>query len=320
MNETILLRYIKGETAPEEELEVARWMEENPEKHQRELDEVRFIYHFSLLNDERTARRPEASARPAALRPWRRIGRYALRAAAAAVLLIVGGYTAKLHIYNEIGRQSTIFEVPYGQRVRIALPDGSNVWLNSGARIEYPPVFSRNDRRVKLTGEALFEVEHDSERPFRIETFASEISVLGTKFNVVADETHRRFSTTLLEGRVRLTNRVDPTQPDIVLSPNDMATLSNGRMYVRTETDPEALCWTEGLVSIGGLPFDELMARFEQVFDVKIVLARETLPRIGRISGKIRVNDGIENALHILQYAADFRYERDAETNVVTIR
>ena len=62
------------------------------------------------------------------------------------------------------------------------------------------------------------------------------------------------------------------------------------------------------------------MAKFEQVFDVKIVIARNSIPDIGKISGKIRVNAGIENALHILQYAADFSFEKDEETNVVTIR
>ena len=56
------------------------------------------------------------------------------------------------------------------------------------------------------------------------------------------------------------------------------------------------------------------------LFDVKIVIARNSIPDIGKISGKIRVNDGIENALHILQYAADFSFEKDEETNVVTIR
>ena len=104
------------------------------------------------------------------------------------------------------------------------------------------------------------------------------------------------------------------------MKPDDIVNLSNGRLFVETIRDPEALCWTEGLVRISGLPFDELMAKFEQVLDVKIVIARNSIPDIGKISGKIRVNDGIENALHILQYAADFSFEKDEETNVVTIR
>lgn len=43
------------------------------------------------------------------------------------------------------------------------------------------------------------------------------------------------------------------------------------------------------------------------------------LPNIRNVSGKIRVNDGIDKALHILQYTADFSYKKNSETNVVTI-
>ena len=78
-------------------------------------------------------------------------------------------------------------------------------------------------------------------------------------------------------------------------------------------------CWTEGLISISGLPFDELMEKFERAFDVKIDITLTTLPNIKNVSGKIRVNDGIDKALHILQYTADFSYRKDSDTNVVTI-
>ena len=195
------------------------------------------------------------------------------------------------------------------------------IWLNSGARIEYPVVFKKNLRSVKLSGEALFDVRHDAECPFEVETFATKINVLGTKFNVIAGRDLRPVFGGIAAGAgSKVTNLLDPRRQEIVMKPDDIVNLSNGRLFVETIRDPEALCWTEGLVRISGLPFDELMAKFEQVFDVKIVIARNSIPDIGKISGKIRVNDGIENALHILQYAADFSFEKDEETNVVTIR
>ncbi|WP_418164312.1 DUF4974 domain-containing protein, partial [Alistipes putredinis] len=89
--------------------------------------------------------------------------------------------------------------------------------------------------------------------------------------------------------------------------------------FIEPITDPEILCWTEGLINISGLPFDELMEKFERAFDVKIDITLTTLPNIKNVSGKIRVNDGIDKALHILQYTADFSYRKDSDTNVVTI-
>ena len=291
MNQEILYRYLKGDTTPQEDLQVAEWLEADPVANQKELDIVRFVFEGMELygNDARGgALRPRGI-----VIPWRKVWIFAMRAAAVLLLVFAGGYVAHQRTYEAISDRLTAVHVPNGQRIEITLPDGSRVWLNSGARIEYPVVFKKNLRSVKLSGEALFDVRHDAECPFEVETFATKINVLGTKFNVIADETYDRFSAALLQGRIKVTNLLDPRRQEIVMKPDDIVNLSNGRLFVETIRDPEALCWTEGLVRISGLPFDELMAKFEQVFDVKIVIARNSIPDIGKISGKIRVNDGI---------------------------
>ena len=148
---------------------------------------------------------------------WRSVVRITVQAAAMlAIGLFVGGYISKERTYDMLAGQINTLQVPYGQRLKFTLPDGSSVQLNSGARIEYPTVFKKNLRKVKLSGEAVFDVEHDEDRPFVVETFASDIRVLGTKFNVIADERHQRFSTALLRGRVQITNRLDPMQKDLI--------------------------------------------------------------------------------------------------------
>ena len=62
------------------------------------------------------------------------------------------------------------------------------------------------------------------------------------------------------------------------------------------------------------------MARFENAYSVTIVLDRPTLPSIGFASGKIRISEGIDFALKMLQQACDFTYTKDTETNTITIR
>ncbi|MEG0807015.1 MAG: FecR domain-containing protein [Alistipes sp.] len=317
MKEEVLYRYIKGQTTAEEDLQIVAWMEENPTAHQHVLDQVHFLYQMAELHGDESV--PVARPRGRNL-SLKHLATYALRIAAVVALVLVGGYVARQSTYNSISNQINRVQVPYGQRINITLADGSRVWLNAGAKLEYPVVFKKNARKVILSGEALFEVQHDSECPFYVETFATTIQVLGTKFNVNADEANDRFSTTLLQGEVLVTNLLNPRQDKIKMKPNDVVNLANGQLYVETMKDAESLCWTQGLVNISGLSFNELMSKFEQVFDVKILVTRKTSPALGAISGKIRVNDGIENALHILQYAADFTYERNVETNVVTIQ
>lgn len=314
MDQEVIYKALRGKATPDELEQVARWHSENPEEFQRYADEVHMQIDMMELYGE--------EIRPASwiAAHWRKVVIITVQAAAIlAIGLFVGGYISKKHTYDMFAGQINILQVPYGQRLKFTLPDGSSVQLNSGAKIEYPSVFKKNLRKVKLSGEAMLEVKHDKNRPFIVETFASDIRVLGTKFNVMADESHRHFSVALLRGRLQISNRLNPMQKDIILKPNDIANFSDGRLFIEPITDPEMLCWTEGLVSISGLPFDELMEKFERVFDVKIDITLATLPDIGDVSGKIRVNDGIDKALHLLQYAADFSFRKDSETNIVTI-
>lgn len=212
--------------------------------------------------------------------------------------------------------QITSFETPAGQRVSLDLADGTHVWLNSGSRIEYPVVFDRRIRRVRISGEAMFDVTHDADRPFIVETFASRIEVLGTKFNVVADESRSLFSTTLLEGKVK----VSSGDQNVILHPDEVVNLINGHLLVFHNNDPVAMQWPEGILSMKGISFEELMAKFERIYDVKIVYECEKIPMIEFASGKIRISDGIDHALRVLQHVSDFTYERDEEHNIIRIK
>ena len=69
----------------------------------------------------------------------------------------------------------------------------------------------------------MFEVTHNVDHPFIVETFATNIEVLGTKFNVFADPDNEVFSTTLIEGKVKVSNRNDPAE-SIIMQPNDKRT------------------------------------------------------------------------------------------------
>ena len=44
MNQEILYRYLKGDTTPQEDLQVAEWLEADPVANQKELDIVRFVF------------------------------------------------------------------------------------------------------------------------------------------------------------------------------------------------------------------------------------------------------------------------------------
>ena len=250
---------------------------------------------------------------------WR-FARHTVRIAAAIVGIVGAAYFGKVYYHRLLSKQQTLISVPAGQRMQMTLADGTLVHLNAGTTLEYPVVFSRKDRRVKLTGEALFEVAHNAKHPFIVETFATDLQVLGTKFNVLADPNNEVFSTTLIEGKVKVTNRNDPAE-SIIMQPNDMVVLENGRLYKERVSDFADLCWTEGLIHLKKMPFEELMATFERAFDVRIRIERTTMPQINVMSGEIRISDGVDYALHVLQLvSSEFTYTRDEKTNVIVIK
>src|SRR5699024_11863966 len=71
-----------------------------------------------------------------------------------------------------------------GQRGNITLSDGTKVILNADSKIILPEVFQSDKREVTLQGEAFFEVTHNPDRPFIINTGQAVVEVLGTSLDV----------------------------------------------------------------------------------------------------------------------------------------
>lgn len=320
MNPLLLCKYLENRADEAEMREVIEWLDADP-AHRRELDELDRALWASALSG-RLTERPAVAERPAAKRPaglWRRIGRHAVRLAAVLALGFAGAELISAYRVGELSRRTTTLEVPVGRHLNMTLADGTTVWLNAGTKLEYPAVFAGKERRVKVSGEAMFDVAHDARHPFVVETFACDVEVLGTKFDVVADEAESRFSASLLRGSVKVTSRLDPSE-QYVLRPDESVHLVGGHLSRRILEDKEDFLWTDGIISIKGHDFGQLMERFERSFGVKIVVERERMPQIDYNHGKIRISDGVDSALRLLQMASDFTYVKDSENDVITIR
>ena len=320
MNPELIYKYLENTATDAETEQVLDWLDADP-AHMRELDELDKVMAASVIYGPDVL--SPALARKAARRislgriPLRRIVRYAAELAAVAV---VGVGLARMLADDRIGewaRRTTALEVPAGQYLSMELQDGTKVWLNAGTRLEYPLVFAGGERRVKVAGEAMFDVEHDPAHPFVVETFACDVEVLGTKFNVEAEEENGLFSTALFEGRVAVSSRLVPGER-LVLELDEMVTLEGKHLCLAQIDNDEEYLWTNGIISLTDQSFSELMHRFEKTFGVTIRIEREPSIRIGQ--GKIRQSGGIDNALQVLQRFADFEYEKDEQNNTIPIR
>lgn len=102
-------------------------------------------------------------------------------AAAAVVLIATGVWVLSL---SKIGNPSITFATENFTKTD-TLPDGSTVTLNKNSILTYPANMSKL-REVTLQGEAFFDVQPDSSRPFIISAGDTKVTVLGTSFNVKA--------------------------------------------------------------------------------------------------------------------------------------
>ena len=162
--------------------------------------------------------------------------------------------------------------VPYGKTFKVQLADGTMVHLNAGTQLKYPRQFTQSERRVYLEGEAYFEVNHDKDKPFIVETSTTAIRVLGTSFNVSAYSEEELNTTVLVEGSVVVSD-VDTTDAPVTLTPGHMALWGKDskEISVKEVETSEYTSWIQGELVFENRTFEEMLRVLERTYNVKIV-------------------------------------------------
>ncbi|MDR2414077.1 MAG: FecR domain-containing protein [Odoribacteraceae bacterium] len=93
-----------------------------------------------------------------------------------------------------------------GMEYTMTLSDGSRIFLNAESKLRFPVKFTGKQRVVEFEGEGYFEVARDPGCPFIVRAGEMEITVLGTEFNLRAYKDEQTIETTLVEGRVQVSN------------------------------------------------------------------------------------------------------------------
>ena len=314
-----IFKCFRNELSGKEKAALDAWIGES-EANARMYKEALIEYEYLLINGDADAlREMKPVTRSGGTGIVQTIIKAVTGVAAAAVIFLIATWLSDYRMQKDLSRNLLTATAIPGQIVSMGLPDGTSVQLNSGATIYYPAMFKGKDREVRLEGEAFFEVAHDLKKLFIVKTFATDIKVLGTKFNVNADKETGEFSVTLAEGSVQVSTLADPNRV-IVMKPNEKVYMADGKLMVKRAKVKDEIRWKDGIIDIDGLDFEELMAKLEMAFGVDIVIDRETLPEFKYTGGRLRVNDGIEYALNVLRNGSDFTWSKDFRTGTIYIR
>jgi ferric-dicitrate binding protein FerR (iron transport regulator) len=205
-----------------------------------------------------------------------------------------------------------------GKNFKVVFADGSKVWLNAGSSLRFPTSFNNTYRRVKISGEAYFEIapQNDPEVPgykipFIVSVGSMEISVKGTRFNVQAYE--HDVKTTLFEGSIA----VKEGKNSCLLRPGQQAHLSaTGTFKVNTNFDEEEiLAWKKDLFVFNDLEIEPLMRQIARWYNVDIVYEDVIMDRF---TTTVPRDLPLNQVLHILELIAPVHFRIDNNTVIVS--
>lgn len=202
-------------------------------------------------------------------------------------------------------------EAPSPSRRTVDLADGSTVVLSPGSSLRTLPGYGEGGREVELSGEALFTVRHDEERPFRIRTASALIEDLGTEFTVRAfDREPVRVAVT--EGSVRVRRAGASEAASVVLQPRDMAIVADtGDPIVNRGVDVEAYrAWTRGQLVFRNTTLPEAIREIERWYDLDFRLDAND-PLLDRSINVTFDNQAVDEMLQILGLALGTEFERE---------
>jgi ferric-dicitrate binding protein FerR (iron transport regulator) len=206
-----------------------------------------------------------------------------------------GGISYHLKGAATEGIMMNTMHTPRGGQYSLVLPDGTQVWLNAASSITYPVAFTGKERKVRITGEAYFEVAKNKELPFIVNVDdKSSIEVLGTHFNVNSYADENAIRTTLLEGSVMVNGAV--------LKPGQQARVDRQRLSVLNNADiDKVMAWRNGLFNFEDASLEEVMRQLARWYDVEVIY-QKGIPDI-RFEGEISRNIQLSNLLKVLARA-----------------
>ncbi|MEM7296970.1 MAG: FecR domain-containing protein [Bacteroidota bacterium] len=199
----ILHRYFMEELSSEERSTVESWTAESPDN-QRLFDEAEiFTKDLKGLAYYRNEVSVEADQSWDQFKKEHKIKSIRTQTASgflkyAASVVIVAASVFGMYYYQQIPQDQLIAGTDQIQE--ITLTEGSTISLNKGASLAYQEPFQNNERRVRLEGEAYFDVAPNEEKPFVVEAGDAEVRVLGTQFFV--DESEEELEVKVEEGMV----------------------------------------------------------------------------------------------------------------------
>lgn len=320
ITDEILINYLLQELDSETTVLVNEWLSESEEnaqyyqQFQKVWEQSKILQSSQIPNEEDAWKRLDVKLKN---RNSFKLGytTQLLFAAAASLLLMIGVYVfwpkAKMEvpIVKELPKKDSLIpqkSIASNEQILIdTLADKSVVTLNRKAILDAPESFAQNERRVRLRGEAFFNIEPDKSKPFIIETESQvEIKVLGTSFNV---KSYADFTEVIVEtGTVQLKkyNKL------ITLHANEMVRIDNADSTLKVKKTKDKLYryFRSREFECENTPLWKVVEVLNEAYEDTIIIGNQDLKKM-TLTTRFS-NESIESVLSVLSETFDIKVEQ----------
>lgn len=290
--------FLEGKATKEEINEIYDRITATPEELKEFREYEKFWEQIHKPSEEVLASLADVKA---TIKSYKRRRAWRFVSAVTAAAVIIGVVMFRIYVKDSssvtpaTAIQEYVVNVPAGGRTDISLPDGTKVMLNAGSRLSYTSEFNKRTREVSLSGEGYFEVAHDKDRPFNVNTSKCTVTVLGTKFDISAYEQDCETFTALVEGSVLFKAGEEET----LVSPGELVTVGDKGLTKEVVDVRDYYGWTSGIIKYNNIPFSSLLKRLEREYDTHLILEDKSLgDRTIRVS--FSKDDSVEMILKVL--------------------
>lgn len=317
-----IVQFLKGQLEEEEQILFLEWVYANPEN-QKEYFQQKDIWDAYKMQSEKAgvdvkrewkvfSNRMDIFKKPNTFTINKNFGLW-LKIAAVILFVFGIGWTSNIALDSQIEQEVFVhqLEVPKGQRSKLVLADGTEIWLNSDSKLD----FSLADERiVNLEGEACFHVTKNVDKPFVVKVKGQELRVLGTRFNVRSYRDEESVYTTLEEGSVE----ISAAGRTVVLEPNQQLVFNrlSNRLSRKAVDANYYTVWREGRYVFDNESFTDLVRMVERWYDVEFIYPEDFFKGM-HYSGVIKRTKPIEHVLTLINHTTPIRFE--IEGDIVSI-
>lgn len=322
-DDELIIRYVLGECSPEEQAFMDDALTSNTQLYQeverwRKLLDVIAITYMDVEKRWNNLEGRLTQTHSVGVRTFaQKISSFRYLVLAASLLILIG-FTTWLFFYLSSSNR-LITQYASEENLQLMLKDGSMVVLNRQSTLTYPVRFSSQERRVRLDGEAHFQVQPEENRKFIVETDYLVVTVLGTSF-YVRDKSGEQPMVLVETGVVEC--QFKPTMEKVQLSQGqsavfDTSITDNKQPSIHRSTAEQMyndIAWKTRKLNFRNEPLDNIVRYIEKTYPVHIRLQ-------GNLSDcKLTVsfdNLSLNGVINVLQAILDFKYVIKQDTIIM---